>query len=125
MYSNDDELAKTRNLKGKFSNMIARIWNGKTHTDEADAYTQFLLDKAIPDYQETEGYVSHHFLKRKDGNIVHFKLITFWESVEVIRNFAGPDIEQAKYYSEDIDFLLDFPDRVKNYEVFETGKLEE
>jgi len=98
--------------------MIARIWNGKTHVDKADAYSDFTIQKAIPDYQNTPGFLYHTFLKRIDGNIMHFKLITFWENYEVIRNFAGKDIEQAKYYSEDIDFLLDFPDRVAHYEVF-------
>ena len=98
--------------------MIARIWNGKTHIDDAEEYTKFAIRKTIPDYRSTEGYISHSFLKRQDGNIMHFKLITYWENLDVIRNFAGPDIEQAKYYSEDIDFLLDFPERVNNYEVF-------
>jgi len=31
-------------------------------------------------------------------------LITFWENLEAIKNFAGEDYEKAKYYPEDKDF---------------------
>ncbi len=99
--------------------MIARIWNGKTHIKDEHEYTQFVFRKMIPDYQSTDGYITHSFLKRRAGEIMHFKIITYWESLEVIKNFAGSDIDQAKYYTEDIGFLLDFPERVFHYEVSE------
>jgi hypothetical protein len=38
--------------------------------------------------------------------------------MEVIRNFAGRDVDKAKYYPEDNDFLLEFEDKVRHYEVF-------
>jgi hypothetical protein len=34
-------------------------------------------------------------------------MITFWESEEAIRIFAGDDINVAKYYDFDKDFLLE------------------
>lgn len=37
--------------------------------------------------------------------------------MEVIQGFAGQDVEVAKYYSEDEDFLLEFEPRVVHYEV--------
>ena len=43
--------------------------------------------------------------------------MTFWESLEAIRDFAGDDIEAAKYYPEDRDFLLEFEPTVVHYEV--------
>jgi hypothetical protein len=33
-----------------------------------------------------------------EGDTAHFMMITFWESEEVIRAFAGDDISVAKYY---------------------------
>jgi len=35
-------------------------------------------------------------------------MITFWESEEAIRAFAGDDINVAKYYDFDKDFLLNW-----------------
>ncbi len=104
--------------------MIARIWHGKTKIEDFEEYTEFMKSKAIPDYRKTDGFVKLTFLRRRDGNIGHFTLITFWENLEVIKNFAGEDFEKAKYYSEDKNFLLEFEEKVTHYEVFaEEGRI--
>jgi hypothetical protein len=43
--------------------------------------------------------------------------MTFWEDMDVIRGFAGEEVERAKYYPEDQDFLLEFEPTVVHYEV--------
>ena len=58
------------------------------------------------------------FLHRVENEVAHFTLITFWPSIQSIKKFAGEDYEKAKYYPDDTDFLLDFPEKVKHYEVF-------
>lgn len=98
--------------------MIARIWSGKTKVEHAEEYTEFMRNRAVRDYQKTDGLVKLTFLKRTDSNHAYFELITFWKNLEVIKNFAGDDLEKAKYYPEDQKYLLDFPDRVKHFEVF-------
>ncbi|MEM6892115.1 MAG: antibiotic biosynthesis monooxygenase [Bacteroidota bacterium] len=98
--------------------MIARIWNGKTRLAHKEAYIDFMKSRALPDYQTTTGFVKLEFLCQTVDDIAHFKLITFWENLEVIQNFAGEDYEKAKYYPEDDGFLLDFPEKVEHYEVF-------
>lgn len=56
------------------------------------------------------------------GNIDHeftyFKLITYWEDLEIIKNFIGPDLEKAKFYKSDENYLVDFPGSVLHNEVF-------
>jgi hypothetical protein len=37
--------------------------------------------------------------------------------MESIKEFAGEDVEKAKYYPEDRDFLLEFESTVVHYEV--------
>ena len=98
--------------------MIARIWHGRTKIENFEEYTEFMKSRAIPDYQNTEGFVKLTFLRKVDGNVGHFKLITFWENLEVIKNFAGEDFEKAKYYPEDAKYLLEFEEKVTHYEVF-------
>ena len=98
--------------------MIARIWKGKTKAEHADTYEQFMKDRAIPDYSNTPGFIKLTFLKRVDREVAHFELMTFWENLEVIQNFAGEEYEKAKYYPEDQNYLLDFPEKVVHYEVF-------
>jgi len=98
--------------------MIARIWHGKTAIENFEKYTEFLKERAIPDYRSTDGFVKLIFLRRKEGETGHFTLITFWENLDVIKNFAGEDFEKAKYYPEDENFLLEFEEKVTHYEVF-------
>ena len=98
--------------------MIARIWKGRTKIEHLNEYTEFMKTRAIPDYKETDGFVKLTFLKRTDTEFAYFNLITFWKNIEVIKNFAGNDFEKAKYYPEDENYLIDFPERVKHYEVF-------
>ncbi|MCK5342465.1 MAG: antibiotic biosynthesis monooxygenase, partial [Candidatus Heimdallarchaeota archaeon] len=81
--------------------MIARIWHGQTKNEDFESYTEFLKDIAIPDYQNTKGFIKLVFLRNTIGKTGHFKLITFWENIEAIKNFAGEDYEKAKYYPED------------------------
>jgi heme-degrading monooxygenase HmoA len=98
--------------------MIARIWKGRTKIEHLEEYTEFMKVRAIPDYKKTEGFVKLTFLKRTDNEFAYFNLITFWKDLEVIENFAGADLEKAKYYEEDKNYLIDFPEKVTHYEVF-------
>lgn len=98
--------------------MIARIWHGRTKSESYQEYSDLMKSKAIPDYKGTKGFIDLTFLRRVDNDIAHFTLITFWENMEVIKNFAGEDFEKAKYYPEDENFLLEFEEKVFHYEVF-------
>ncbi len=98
--------------------MIARIWHGTTKAEHYETYTDFMISKAIPDYKHTTGFIKLTFLRRLEGDIGHFTLITFWKNLEVIKNFAGEDYEIAKYYPKDKNYLLEFEEKVTHYEVF-------
>ncbi|MEM9051013.1 MAG: hypothetical protein AAGC47_03075 [Bacteroidota bacterium] len=58
------------------------------------------------------------FLRNTEGDTATFKLITYWENLEVMKNFAGEDYDLAKYYPEDQNYLLSFPKKVDHFEVF-------
>jgi len=97
--------------------MIVRMWHGRVPSEKAAAYREFTIGRAIPDYQSVPGNISVHILERAEGEVTHFITLTFWESLDAIRAFAGEDVEQAKYYPEDKDYLLEFEARVVHYEV--------
>jgi heme-degrading monooxygenase HmoA len=97
--------------------MIVRLWHGRVPSEKAAAYREFVNQRAIPDYRSVPGNLSVHVLERADGAVTHFITLTFWESLEAIRGFAGPDVETAKYYPQDRDFLLEFEPTVVHYEV--------
>lgn len=97
--------------------MIARLWHGRTPAAKAEAYSEFLKARAIPDYRSIAGNHAVHILRRCEGNITHFYTFTLWESYESIRNFAGEPLDKAKYYPEDSDFLLEFEPFVTHWEI--------
>jgi len=98
--------------------MIARIWHGRTDVAKADAYFEFLKERAVPDYQMTKGNRGVFLFRRVEGNETHFLTLTHWDSLEAIKAFAGTDISKAKYYPEDADFLLEFEPTVEHYELY-------
>jgi len=97
--------------------MIARIWHGVTPAAKADAYLDLLNQTGVPDYRATEGNLGAYVLRRIEGDRAHFLTLTFWESRQAIERFAGADIEKARYYPEDREFLLEFEPTVQHYEV--------
>jgi heme-degrading monooxygenase HmoA len=104
--------------------MIIRLWRGRTPLAKADAYEAFMIKRAGPDYSSVSGLLAFFFTRRDLPEWAEFLLITHWDSVDAIRQFAGDDYAKAKYYPEDQEFLLDFPDEVEHFEVFDTRTIE-
>ncbi len=98
--------------------MIARTWHGRTKASDSETYLAYLQRTGIPDYRATPGNLGAWILRRIEGDVCHFSTLTFWESFDAIRLFAGDNLEAARYYSEDHKYLLEFEPRVAHYEVF-------
>ena len=98
--------------------MILRIWHGVTPAEKADAYSGYLQQTGLPGYRSTPGNLGVQFVRRVEGDRAEFLAISWWESYEAIRGFAGDDITRAVYYPEDDDFLLEREPTVAHYEVF-------
>lgn len=97
--------------------MICRMWHGITARSKADAYMAFLEQRAVPDYRSVPGNLSVAVLRRDESERTHFMTVTYWESEDSIRAFAGDDVLGAKYYPEDQDFLLEFEPQVQHFVV--------
>ena len=97
--------------------MIARIWHGVTQVHRADEYFDYLKKTGLSDYKATQGNRGVYLLRRIEGDQAHFLTLTFWDSEQAIRAFAGDEIEKARYYPEDARFLLEMEPRVKHYDV--------
>lgn len=97
--------------------MIARLWHGVTDAYRADEYYQYLQRTGIPDYRKTDGNLGVSVLRRIENDKAHFLLVTLWESEEAIRKFSGPNMETARYYPEDEQYLHELEPEVTHYEV--------
>ena len=56
------------------------------------------------------------FMRKSEGK-AHFKIISLQDSYESIKEFAGENYELARYYPEDVDYLLELEKYVTHYEV--------
>lgn len=99
--------------------MIGRTWHGRVPTDKSEAYYAYLLRTGLTDYAATPGNRGVHVLRRTEGGVTHFLLLTFWDSLDAIKAFAGPDYARARYYPEDDEYLLEREPFVVHYEVLE------
>ena len=97
--------------------MIARIWHGVVREEKSPAYIEYLRCTGIPDYLKTNGNRGVVLFRRVANARAHFLLISYWESLAAVHHFAGPDIEQARYYPKDSEFLIELEPTVAHYEV--------
>jgi len=98
--------------------MIVRTWHGRTRLFDGDEYEAFMKERAAPDYGSVAGLESLFFTRRNEGDVSHFLLITVWDSIDSVKNFAGENPEIAKYYPEDDEYLLEKEDYSQNFQVF-------
>lgn len=97
--------------------MIARIWHGMTEAAKAEEYAEYMEQTGVLDLAATPGNQGVFMLRRLEGEQAHFLMISMWESEAAIRRFAGENIEVARYYPQDSDYLLELEPMVTHYEV--------
>ena len=99
--------------------MIARRWHGRVPAEKAREYLQLMKQVGLPDYRSTDGNRGAWCLHRREGDLVHVEMFTFWEDEAAIQRFAGADLLKAKYYEFDADFLLELEPEVTHFEVLD------
>lgn len=97
--------------------MIARIWRGSVRKSDAAAYHDYLQKTGVKDYRACKGNRSVSILRRDLDDRTEFLILTLWDSLEAIKQFAGPEYERAVYYPEDKRFLLELEPNVEHYDV--------
>jgi heme-degrading monooxygenase HmoA len=97
--------------------MIARIWRGATKAEDGEAYLGYLHETGFRAFRETPGNAGALGLRRIVDGRAEFLVISFWESADAIRRFAGDDLERAVFYDEDDRFLVERDNHVSHFEV--------
>jgi ribosomal protein S18 acetylase RimI-like enzyme len=87
--------------------MIARIWRGAVHREDGDSYAAYMDRTGIRGYAETEGNRGAYMLRRDVDDRSEFVMVTFWESLDAVKRFAGDDYERAVFYPEDDRYLVE------------------
>ena len=98
--------------------MIARLWRGVASSSaEAEAYQRHVTTNVFPQLAAIPGHRGARVLRRDDSGRVEFVVMTFWDSMEAIRKFAGDQPETAVVEPEARAVLADYDNFVRHYEI--------
>jgi heme-degrading monooxygenase HmoA len=99
--------------------MISRVWHGWTSPANADVYESLLKNEIFPGIQKRgiAGYQGIHLWRRDLEDEVEFITVMWFDSLEAVRDFAGPDYEVAVVPPKARALLSRFDDRSQHYDV--------
>lgn len=90
---------------------IARIWRGRTTAAKADEYARYLYEEGV---KPLAGKALGVQMFREDKETEsEFVTISYWESVEAMSRFAGPDPRRIHHLKRDAEFLIELPEGVQ------------
>jgi len=98
-------------------NMISRHWRGVAKLLHADDYVQHLRSETFPELSKIPGFISASILRRNARRGVEFLIVTNWESIGAIGQFAGRDSEVAVVPKTVQNMMLAYDRRARHYEV--------
>ncbi len=103
--------------------MIERHWKGIARKERANEYIDHLRSDTFQEIKKIKGFISASILKRDASEGVEFLVITRWETLEVIKQFAGEKIETAVVPKLVQEIMIKYDKKVRHYEVnFTTGE---
>jgi heme-degrading monooxygenase HmoA len=97
--------------------MIARLWRGVALASKADAYATHFTTTVAPHLKHIAGHQGACLLRRDVAGEVEFLAVTLWDSLETIKQFAGPDPEVAIVEPEGRAALSEFDSFARHYDV--------
>ena len=97
--------------------MMARVWHGRTPLDKADEYRQYLFDVGVKKIATLPGNRGVQMMVAKTADAGDFTVISFWDSIDAIKGYAGADYTKVHDLPRDKDFLIDHEPLVRHYDL--------
>ena len=102
--------------------MITRMWRGWAPADRAPEYEQHYRTEVLTVLQGVAGFRGARLLRRRNGDETELVSLTFFDDLDAVRAFAGPDYGTAVVAAEARAILSRFDSQVVHYETaFETS----
>ena len=97
--------------------MIARIWKARATRERAAEYATYLKATVMPELAAIHGYQGVTLLQQERDGVVDVTVMTWWDSLESVRAFAGEAVETAVVHDNAARMLLDFDREVAHHQV--------
>lgn len=96
---------------------IIRVWYGIARRENAEQYAGHVQNDIFPLFAVMKGNLGAKVLRREVEDGVEFLVMTTWESLEAIKEFAGDDLEKAVVAETARPFFLRYDERVAHFRV--------
>ena len=94
---------------------IARIWRGRVKSARANEYADYLYEHGIRPLEEKA--LAVELLREDRASESEFVTISYWENVDAMSRFAGPDPRRIHHLERDPEFLIELPKEVQVLEI--------
>ena len=98
--------------------MIARIWHGWTKPVDAKTYEILLRKEIFPSIaaRRINGYHGAELFIREDGDEVEFVTLLRFDSMDAVKEFAGPDASKPVIFPK-AEALISRMEDARHYQV--------
>ena len=96
---------------------ILRMWRGRPLPGKVDDYVQHVTRKVFPALQAIDGYRGAYLLRRALDGDIEFVVLTVWDSMAAVAEFAGAEPDQAVVEPEARAVLASFDELVTHFQV--------
>jgi heme-degrading monooxygenase HmoA len=97
--------------------MIARTWQGWATPAKAGDYRRHFETDVAAHLRAVPGFRGARLLSTRDGDEVRFTTVTFFESMDAVRGFAGDSPDLAVLEEDARRALRHWDERVTHHEV--------
>jgi len=99
------------------STLFVRSWSARATLEGAESYRRHFEDEVLPRLKAIPGQRGALLLSRGEQSEAELIVLTFWESMDAIRAFAGTEAKAAVVAPEARAVLKDFDREVRIFEV--------
>lgn len=97
--------------------LIARIWHGRTEASRAEEYTRYLYEAGVKKIAAIPGNRGVQMVRLVGDDVADFEVLSYWDSIDAIRLFAGDDIEKVRHLPRDPEYMIGMEPEVRHFEV--------
>lgn len=99
---------------------ISRHWRGVPKAGQADNYIRYFMSETFPKLSKIPGFLRASILTQSTSSGAEFLIVSEWESLDAIRQFAGDDPERAVIPDVVAAMMDSYDVRAVHYDVVET-----
>ena len=117
-----NEPASTSSSSAPAPGTVMRRWTARAAKAQLPKYLEHFSKNVLPELRRVHGYLGAVVFLRRLEREIEIVVETNWDSLESVRNFAGPDLEAAVVAPVAAALLTGFDRRVLHSEVVLTDR---